>query len=202
MKGTPQPRRGSTGRNVELVQFWLSSLAQYSTTLPDVAVDGNYGAATERAVTVFQRQNSLTADGVVGQATWDALYNAWVRSESDIGGTAWPGTVLRQGSRGAEVRLVQLWLRIAADNYSALNTVTVDGTYGAGTAAAVTAEAAGNSFAAFSTVTRPNAAVDRPHSRYPPQMNSLRLPTRSDSAPISSVVSVAAAALQPTIAEM
>ena len=132
-------RRGSTGRNVELVQFWLSSLAQYSTTLPDVAVDGNYGAATERAVTVFQRQNSLTADGVVGQATWDALYKAWVRSESDIGGTAWPGTVLRQGSRGAEVRLVQLWLRIAADNYSALNTVTVDGTYGAGTAAAVTA---------------------------------------------------------------
>ena len=33
------------------------------------------------------------------------------------------------------------------------------------TAAAAAAEAAGNSFAAFSTVTRPNAAVDRPHSR-------------------------------------
>ena len=30
---------------------------------------------------------------------------------------------------------------------------------------AAAAEAAGNSFAAFSTVTRPNAAVDRPHSR-------------------------------------
>ena len=33
------------------------------------------------------------------------------------------------------------------------------------TAAAAAAEAAGNSFAAFSTVTRPNAAVERPQSR-------------------------------------
>ena len=70
------------------------------------------------------------------------------------------------------------------------------------TAAAAVAAAAGNSFAAFSTVTSPNAAVESPHSRYPPQMNSFRLPTRSDSAPIRSVVSVAAAALQPTMAEM
>ena len=70
------------------------------------------------------------------------------------------------------------------------------------TAAAAVAAAAGNSFAAFSTVTSPNAAVESPHSRYPTQMNSFRLPTRSDSAPIRSVVSVAAAALQPTMAEM
>lgn len=35
------------------------------------------------------------------------------------------------------------------------------------TAAAAVAAAAGNSFAAFSTVTSPNAAVESPHSRYP-----------------------------------
>lgn len=37
-----------------------------------------------------------------------------------------------------EVRLVQFWLRLAADNYSALRTVTVDGSYGAATVSAVT----------------------------------------------------------------
>jgi peptidoglycan hydrolase-like protein with peptidoglycan-binding domain len=38
-----------------------------------------------------------------------------------------------------EVRLVQFWLRLAADNYSALRTVTVDGSYGAATVSAVEA---------------------------------------------------------------
>ena len=132
-------RRGSTGREVEQVQFWLSGLAQYDDSLPKIAVDGSYGAATERAVTAFQRANGLTADGVVGQSTWEALYASWVSAQSDAGGTAYPGTALRTGSRGNDVRLVQFWLRLAAGNYAGLSAVTVDGIYGSGTANAVRA---------------------------------------------------------------
>ena len=132
-------RRGSTGSSVEQVQFWLSDLAQFDSSLPGVTVDGSYGAATERAVRAFQQKQSLTADGVVGQTTWNALYAAWVDAQSDLGGTAWPGTVLRRGSAGMEVRLVQFWLRLAADNYTALRTVTVDGNFGAATVSAVQA---------------------------------------------------------------
>ena len=93
-------RRGSTGSNVEQVQFWLSDLAQFDSSLPAVTVDGSYGAATEQAVKVFQQKQSLTADGVVGQTTWNALYAAWLEAQSDLGGTAWPGTALRRGSTG------------------------------------------------------------------------------------------------------
>ena len=132
-------RRGSTGSSVEQVQFWLSDLAQFDSSLVRVSVDGSYGAATERAVRAFQQKQSLTADGVVGQTTWNALYAAWVDAQSDLGGTAWPGTALRRGDTGMEVRLVQFWLRLAADNDSALRTVTVDGSYGAATVSAVTA---------------------------------------------------------------
>ena len=132
-------RRGSTGSSVEQVQFWLSDLAQFDSSLVRVSVDGSYGAATERAVRAFQQKQDLTADGVVGQTTWNALYAAWVDAQSDLGGTAWPGTVLRRGDTGMEVRLVQFWLRLAADNYSALRTVIVDGSYGAATVSAVTA---------------------------------------------------------------
>ena len=132
-------RRGSTGSNVEQVQFWLSDLAQFDSSLPAVTVDGSYGAATERAVRAFQQKQSLTADGVVGRTTWNALYAAWLEAQSDLGGTAWPGTALRRGSTGMEVRLVQFWLRLAADNYSGLTTVTVDGSYGPATVSAVTA---------------------------------------------------------------
>ena len=132
-------RRGSTGSSVEQVQFWLSDLAQFDASLPSVTVDGRYGATTERSVRAFQQKQHLTADGVVGQTTWKALYAAWVDAQSDLGGTAWPGMVLRRGDTGMEVRLVQFWLRLAADNYTALRTVTVDGKFGAATVSAVQA---------------------------------------------------------------
>lgn len=132
-------RRGSTGSAVEQAQFWLSELAQFDSTLPDPAVDGRFGAGTERAVKTFQQRQGLAADGAVGQATWDALYAAWVDMQNDLGGTAWPGTALRRGSTGMEVRLVQFWLRLAADNYAALSPVAVDGSFGASTVRAVEA---------------------------------------------------------------
>ena len=131
-------RRGSGGSEVEQVQFWLSELAQFNSALPDLTVDGSFGAATEKAVKIFQQEQGLTADGVVGQSTWNALYAAWVSMQSDLGGTAWPGVVLRRGDTGMDVRLVQYWLRLAAENYAALSAVSVDGNFGAATQRAVT----------------------------------------------------------------
>lgn len=131
-------RRGDTGLYVELVQFWLDGLALYDAALPAVAVDGSFGAATEAAVRAFQRQAGLSVDGVVGQASWEALFNAWADVQSDAGGTAYPGSPLRAGARGNAVRLLQLWLLVAASQYD-LPTLTLDGIFGAGTTAAVRA---------------------------------------------------------------
>jgi lysozyme family protein len=36
-------------------------------------IDGNFGSQTQDAVKSFQQSSNLTADGVVGQATWNAL---------------------------------------------------------------------------------------------------------------------------------
>jgi peptidoglycan hydrolase-like protein with peptidoglycan-binding domain len=36
-------------------------------------IDGVYGPNTEAAVSAFQKQNSLTADGIVGPKTWAKL---------------------------------------------------------------------------------------------------------------------------------
>ena len=47
------------------------------------------------------------------------------------------GTILRRGSSGPDVALVQRWLNSAHDRYPAINTVSVDGRYGAATVSAV-----------------------------------------------------------------
>ena len=131
-------RTGSTGSAVEQVQFWLNTLAQYESALPSLAVDGSYGAATASAVRAFQRRYGLTVDGVVGRETWNAIYNEFRSIQSDNGTpNAYPGTALREGASGQNVRLVQFWLKIAHTVYSRLNDLTVDGRFGAATTAAV-----------------------------------------------------------------
>ena len=131
-------RQGSTGSAVEQLQFWLNTLAQYDASIPSTAVDGVFGSRTAAAVRAFQRREGLTVDGVVGRTTWTTLYNEFRSIQSDNGTpNAYPGTPLRQGSSGQNVRLVQFWLKIARTVYSSLNNVTVDGVFGAATAAAV-----------------------------------------------------------------
>ena len=131
-------RTGSTGSAVEQVQFWLNTLAQYESALPSLAVDGRYGAATASAVRAFQRRYGLTVDGMVGRETWNAIYNEFRSIQSDNGTpNAYPGTALREGVSGQNVRLVQFWLKIAHTVYSRLNDLTVDGRFGAATTAAV-----------------------------------------------------------------
>ena len=131
-------RQGSTGAAVEQLQFWLNTLAQYESALPSVAVDGIFGSGTAAAVRAFQRRYGLTVDGVVGRTTWKQLYDEFRSIQSDNGTpNAYPGTPLRKGASGQNVRLVQFWLKIARTVYASLRSLTVDGRFGASTEAAV-----------------------------------------------------------------
>ena len=133
-------RTGSRGGAVEQLQFWLNTISQYVASIPSVSVDGNFGSRTAAAVRAFQRRYGLAVDGVVGEATWNAIYAQFFSIQSDNGTpNAYPGTALRQGDEGQNVRLVQFWLKIARTVYAALNNPTVDGQFGAATKRAVEA---------------------------------------------------------------
>ena len=55
-------KRGSKGSHVKELQTAL-----------DISADGIFGSGTELAVRRFQSENGLTADGVVGTKTWEAI---------------------------------------------------------------------------------------------------------------------------------
>ena len=58
----------STGTLVELLQSTLKELGLYRG-----AIDGIFGYQTQNAVILFQRNNNLTPDGIVGPKTWTSL---------------------------------------------------------------------------------------------------------------------------------
>ena len=61
---------GSSGSLVKDVQQRLSDLGYYAGN-----ISGNFLKNTTRAVKAFQKQNGLSADGIVGEKTWNALFN-------------------------------------------------------------------------------------------------------------------------------
>ena len=69
---TPAPmlRSGSEGEEVVKLQTRLQELGYYTGS-----IDGQFGPGTREAVTRFQQQHSLGADGIVGQETRDVLYS-------------------------------------------------------------------------------------------------------------------------------
>ena len=130
-------RKGYTGTDVISVQQKLKDLGFYTGS-----VDGVYGTGSMAAVKAFQRQNGLTADGLVGSRTHAVLMSATSGSTSNSGSdnsssdsssdqTNAEGT-LSYGSTGSEVKKMQQALKALGYNVSA------DGSYGALTQMAVT----------------------------------------------------------------
>ena len=64
----PVLRRGDRGAYVNYLQKKLESYL-----IPVGGIDGVFGPATQNAVTVFQKENGLKVDGIVGNNTWQSL---------------------------------------------------------------------------------------------------------------------------------
>jgi peptidoglycan hydrolase-like protein with peptidoglycan-binding domain len=139
-------RQGSSGSNVQLLQYILTYISQYYDYVPPVSQDGKFGAGTANAVREFQRNFGLTADGVVGAGTWNKLYEVWntLHNNTDVPMPTpnqvlpeYPGTVLSVGSAGVQVGYIQKSLNSLHSTYPKIPSVTVDNNYGPATANAV-----------------------------------------------------------------
>jgi N-acetylmuramoyl-L-alanine amidase len=63
----PQVKQGSNSDTIRALQALLVGYGA------DIAVDGIFGPATDKAVRTYQAANALVADGIVGTATWTHL---------------------------------------------------------------------------------------------------------------------------------
>ena len=67
-------KKGSSGQQVKALQRMLYAMG-YSLGTKN-PVDGNFGAKTDSAVRAYQKDQGLTADGIVGAKTWSSLLGA------------------------------------------------------------------------------------------------------------------------------
>ena len=82
-------RRGSTGSAVRTLQEMLVKLG-YS-----IAIDGDFGPATEKAVKGFQTVYGLEVDGIVGKMTWGKLYDLTeVKAATPSQDPKWIGSIV------------------------------------------------------------------------------------------------------------
>ena len=147
VSGKPVLTKGKTGSAVRELQTLLNQKGFACD------VDGSFGPATLAAVKAFQAANGLAVDGSVGPATWTALLSGSSSSNTTTtpsvttpNSSASSKPVLRKGKTGSAVRELQTILRNKGYN------ISVDGSFGPATLAAVKSFQAANGLAVDGSV--------------------------------------------------
>lgn len=135
---------GSEGFGVLVFQYFLNYLSAYYNTIPPITPDGIFGEATRAAVIDAQNTFGLVPDGIVGEYTWNTIYNAYLGIVRTVpieylAGVTIPfqGVFLRLGSELPEVRVLQEYLNYISNTYTEIPKVNVTGYFGPMTQEAV-----------------------------------------------------------------
>ena len=140
----------SKGTDVRNLQQDLTTLGYYW-----AEITGNFGAKTETAVKRFQEENGLTADGVAGTKTLNAIAAAVARKGGTPASGSSAGTTLKLNSQGTKVSQLQTDLKQLGYYYAEITgNLTADGVAGTKTLNAIAAavdKAGGSSSGSSST---------------------------------------------------
>lgn len=142
-------RFGSSGEYVTVLQTMLNRIAQDYPAIPRIpSPDGIFGERTENAVRKFQEIFNLTADGIVGKATWYRLVSLYV-GVTDLSELMSEGQQyyeiqpaadvdsIQEGDTGIEVSGLQYFLSIISQVNPSFPRLQIDGDFGPATRNAV-----------------------------------------------------------------
>lgn len=137
---------GMSGEYVRILQYVMNVISQSNSAVPPVAEDGIFGEATENAVISFQKNYGLTPDGIVGEDTWNYMFNVYrgiIRTlpEFYVPGDVipFPGAVLTLGVEGNGVRILQQYLNEISQVFPEVPAVAVTDVFSSDTDASVRA---------------------------------------------------------------
>ncbi len=107
---------------IKEVQTYLHFFSDRSGDIPKVAIDGVYGEETANAVKAFQESGGIPARGVVDYNTFDALYSAYYKSETESAMRGYilssGGFPIKYGDHGSDVAVINSLLNELRITYS------------------------------------------------------------------------------------
>lgn len=132
-------RLGAIGEEVRTIQRQLNRIARNYPAIPTVDVTGIYDQLTEASIKVFQRIFNLTADGIVGSATWyklKSIYSA-VKGLGELESEGLTlaevdrafATALRFGDEGLQISVLQYYLAVISYFDDRIPQVNINGEF-------------------------------------------------------------------------
>lgn len=135
---------GDYGQPVRSLQYYLNVIAYFNPEIPSVTSNGVFNQEMENQVKAFERFYGLNPDGIVDFRTWElmrSVYNDILNNlpEGYAGSTAalYPGYNLTPGMQNDDVRELQTYLNVIAQNIADVPSVQPTGYYGPETENAV-----------------------------------------------------------------
>ncbi len=122
-------RQGSRGPDVITLQYLLNLVSEYYPGIPAPTQDGIFGSGTRQSVIAFQQIMGLQADGIVGTATWRALYNTYLGIGQNVpspGPDPEPGTITYVVQPGDSLWIIAQRYGTTVDAIKRLNSLSGD----------------------------------------------------------------------------
>lgn len=131
-------RPGDIGIAVNKMQAYFNLFQERGYISVRLNPDGRFGSATELAVRQYQRYANLPVNGIIDSNTWDSIVKTLtsLNITTDIPVYS-PNYFLRIGDSGIAVFKMQEYINAIASSNPCLKPITVDGSFGEETRAAV-----------------------------------------------------------------
>lgn len=129
---------------VQQLQYYLSVIATYNNAISNISsIDSFFGNQTSQAVLSFQRYYGLDADGIVGERTWNRIFEVFTSMQNSVNPDnqipIYPGIAIQKGATGEDVLAIQEALNIVSMEQPSIPVLIEDGIFGNFTQAAVIA---------------------------------------------------------------
>lgn len=133
------------GKPIRSLQSMLRLLAQEDSDLLSVIPDGIYGKSTLHSVSSFQKKYGLPVTGVVNEATWQCIADAYTQALIRQGPAnplliyLGPGQIMDEANPTEHIWLIQSMLHVLSEHFQNIPQVIVTGSNDKQTQAAVSA---------------------------------------------------------------